>query len=76
MERKIDCVDKSPIKIQPPNGWGIGASTPQSRRRKIAMRSLRACTAAAEYCGEPQQKLLKALLLIALNFLFFFNGFD
>jgi hypothetical protein len=30
---------------------GIGASTPQSRRREFAMRSYAACTAAAEYCG-------------------------
>jgi hypothetical protein len=59
------CVDKSPTKIQPPKGWGIEASTPQSRRRKIAMRSWTACTAAAEYCEKPQQKLMVVLLPIA-----------
>jgi hypothetical protein len=69
-------VDKSSIKILLPNGWGIGASTPQSRRREFAMRSWRACTAAAEYCGEPQQKLMVAGLLIAPDFSFFLNGFD
>jgi hypothetical protein len=33
------------------------------------MRSWMACTAAAEYCGEPLPKLMVVLLLIANNFL-------
>ena len=32
---------------------GMGASTPQSRRRNYDMRSWATCTAAAEYCGQP-----------------------
>jgi hypothetical protein len=43
--------EQSSIKIKPPNGCGIGASTPQSRPLKAAMRSWIVCMAAAEYCG-------------------------
>ena len=35
---------------------GIEASTTQSRRRQFALRSYNACTAAAEYCGEPARR--------------------
>jgi hypothetical protein len=65
---KTDCVEKSPIKNQPPKGWWMEASTPQSRRGKFAMRSYTACTAAAEYCEQPQPKMIEALLLIAPDF--------
>jgi hypothetical protein len=47
------------------------ASTPQSRRREIAMRSWTGCTAAAEYCEQPQQMPMIVPLLIATDFFFY-----
>jgi len=51
---------------------GIEASTTQSRRRKFALRSYNACTAAAEYCGEParrhkKEKMVNGLVLLHSN---------